>query len=138
MTSEKRGVPSETIQQIRERVDIVDLISTYVSLSKAGQNFKGLCPFHSEKSPSFSVNPASQYFHCFGCQAGGDAFTFLMKQENMDFMEALRELSQRVGVVLPERRQAISRPESGLSRERYFYLYQLAASWYHQNLLESP
>jgi len=79
MTSEKRGVPAETIQQIRERVDIVDLISTYVSLSKAGQNFKGLCPFHSEKSPSFSVNPASQYFHCFGCQAGGDAFTFLMK-----------------------------------------------------------
>jgi len=137
MTSEKRGVPSETIQQIRERVDIVDLISTYVSLSKAGQNFKGLCPFHSEKSPSFSVNPASQYFHCFGCQAGGDAFTFLMKQENMDFMEALRELSQRAGVALPERRQAISRPGSGLSRERYFHLYQLAASWYHQNLQES-
>ena len=107
--SEKRGVPSETIQQIRECIDIVDLISTYVSLSKAGQNFKGLCPFHSEKSPSFSVNPASQYFHCFGCQVGGDAFTFLMKQENMDFMEALRELSQRAGVALPEPRQATSR-----------------------------
>ena len=136
--NEKRGVPSETIQQIRERVDIVDLISTYVSLSKAGQNFKGLCPFHSEKSPSFSVNPASQYFHCFGCQAGGDAFTFLMKQENMDFMEALRELSQRAGIALPEQRQSTSRTESGLSRERYFHLYQLAASWYHQNLLETP
>lgn len=136
MMSEKRGVPSETIQQIRERIDIVDLISTYVSLSKAGQNFKGLCPFHAEKSPSFSVNPGNQYFHCFGCQAGGDAFTFLMKQENMDFMEALRELSQRAGIALPERRQSISRSESGLSRERYFYLYQLAASWYHRNLQE--
>jgi DNA primase len=136
--NEKRGVPSETIQQIRERVDIVDVISTYVSLSKAGQNFKGLCPFHSEKTPSFSVNPASQYFHCFGCQAGGDAFTFLMKQENMDFMEALRELSQRAGIALPEQRPSSSRPESGLSRERYFQLYQLAASWYHQNLLEGP
>jgi DNA primase len=135
--SEKRGVPSETIQQIRERIDIVDLISTYVSLSKAGQNFKGLCPFHSEKSPSFSVNPASQYFHCFGCQAGGDAFTFLMKQENMDFMEALRELSQQAGIALPERRQSTSRTESGLSRERYLHLYQLAASWYHQNLQEA-
>jgi len=135
--SEKRGVPSETIQQIRERIDIVDLISTYVSLSKAGQNFKGLCPFHSEKTPSFSVNPASQYFHCFGCQAGGDAFTFLMKQENMDFMEALRELSQRAGIALPERRQSTSRPKSGLSRERYFHLYQLAVSWYHQNLQEA-
>ena len=136
--SEKRGVPSETIQQIRERIDIVELISTYVSLTKAGQNFKGLCPFHSEKSPSFSVNPASQYFHCFGCQAGGDAFTFLMKQENMDFMEALRELSQRAGIALPERRSSPSRTESGLSRERYFQLYQLAASWYHQNLQEAP
>ena len=138
MMSEKRGVPSETIQQIRERIDIVDLISTYVSLSKAGQNFKGLCPFHAEKSPSFSVNPGNQYFHCFGCQAGGDAFTFLMKQENMDFMEALRELSQRAGIALPERRQSISRSESGLSRERYFHLYQLAASWYHRNLQEAP
>jgi len=138
MMSEKRGVPSETIQQIRERIDIVDLISTYVSLSKAGQNFKGLCPFHSEKSPSFSVNPANQYFHCFGCQAGGDALTFLMKQENMDFMEALRELSQRAGIPLPEPRQTISRPGSSLSRERYFQLYQLAASWYHHNLQEAP
>ena len=138
MSGEKRGVPSETIQQIRERIDIVDLISTYVSLSKAGQNFKGLCPFHSEKSPSFSVNPVNQYFHCFGCQAGGDAFTFLMKQENMDFMEALRELSQRAGIALPERSQSISRSEPGLSRERYFHLYQLAASWYHRNLQEAP
>jgi len=138
MMSEKRGVLKSTIQQIRERIDIVDLISTYVSLSKAGQNFKGLCPFHAEKSPSFSVNPGNQYFHCFGCQAGGDAFTFLMKQENMDFMEALRELSQRAGIALPERRQSISRSESGLSRERYFHLYQLAASWYHRNLQEAP
>lgn len=134
---EQRGVPSETIQQIRERIDIVELISSYVSLSKAGQNFKGLCPFHSEKSPSFSVNPASQYFHCFGCQEGGDAFTFLMKQENMDFVEALRELSQRAGIALPERRSSHPRTEPGLSRERYFHLYKLAASWYHQNLQEA-
>ncbi len=135
---EKRGVPAETIQQIRERIDIVDLISTYVSLSKAGQNFKGLCPFHSEKTPSFSVNPVSQYFHCFGCQAGGDAFTFLMKQENMDFMEALRELSQRAGIALPERSSTLSKAKSGLTRERYFHLYQLATSWYHQNLQKIP
>ncbi len=134
---EQRGVPSETIQQIRERIDIVELISSYVSLSKAGQNFKGLCPFHSEKSPSFSVNPVSQYFHCFGCQEGGDAFTFLMKQEKMDFVEALRELSQRAGIALPERRSPNPRTDSGLSRERYFHLYQLAASWYHQNLQEA-
>ena len=137
MTSARRGVSSETIQQIRERVDIVDVISSYVSLSKAGQNFKGLCPFHSEKTPSFSVNPASQYFHCFGCQTGGDVYTFLMKQENMDFGEALRELAQRAGIALPERRRTIS-SGSSLSRERYLHLYRLAASWYHKNLQEAP
>lgn len=138
MTGEKRGVPPEILQQIRDRIDIIDLISTYVSLSKAGQNFKGLCPFHSEKTPSFSVNPVRQMFYCFGCSVGGDAFTFLMKQEGMDFMEALRELSQRTGVVLPERRESAAKTTSGLSRERYFHLYQLSASWYHHNLQETP
>ncbi len=136
MTIQKGGIPSETIQQIRERVDLVDLISSYVTLTKAGQNFKGLCPFHSEKTPSFSVNPSSQFFHCFGCQVGGDAFTFLMKQEGMDFMEALRELSQKTGVILPERRGDSSRPSSGISRERYFHVYDLASSWYHHHLQE--
>lgn len=138
MTGEKRGVPPEILQQIRDRIDIIDLISTYVSLYKAGQNFKGLCPFHSEKSPSFSVNPVRQMFYCFGCSVGGDAFTFLMKQEGMDFMEALRELSQRTGVALPERRESAAKTTSGLSRERYFHVYQLAASWYHRNLQETP
>jgi len=138
MTGEKRGVPPEILQQIRDRIDLIDLISTYVSLSKAGQNYKGLCPFHSEKTPSFSVNPVRQMFYCFGCSVGGDAFTFLMKQEGMDFMEALRELSQRTGVVLPERRESAAKPTSGLSRERYFHVYQLAASWYHRNLQETP
>ena len=76
-------------------------------------------------------------FYCFGCSVGGDAFTFLMKQEGMDFMEALRELSQRTGVVLPERRESVAKAASGLSRERYYHLYQLAASWYHRNLQEA-
>jgi DNA primase len=138
MTGEKRGVPPEILQQIRDRIDIIDLISTYVSLSKAGQNYKGLCPFHSEKTPSFSVNPVRQMFYCFGCSVGGDAFTFLMKQEGMDFMEALRELSQRTGVVLPERRESAAKTTSGLARQRYYHLYELAASWYHRNLQEAP
>jgi DNA primase len=138
MTGEKRSIPPEILQQIRDRIDIIDLISTYVSLSKAGQNYKGLCPFHSEKTPSFSVNPVRQMFYCFGCSVGGDAFTFLMKQEGMDFVEALRELSQRTGVALPERRESAVKMTSGLSRQRYFHLYQLATSWYHRNLLETP
>jgi DNA primase len=138
MTGEKRAVPTEILQQIRDRIDLIDLISTYVSLSKAGQNYKGLCPFHSEKTPSFSVNPVRQMFYCFGCNVGGDAFTFLMKQEGMDFMEAVHELSQRTGVALPERRESVAKITSGLSRQRYFHLYQLAAAWYHRNLQESP
>ena len=138
MTGEKRVVPPEILQQIRDRIDLIDLISTYVSLSKAGQNYKGLCPFHSEKTPSFSVNPVRQMFYCFGCSVGGDAFTFLMKQEGMDFMEAVGELSQRTGVALPERRESAAKTTSGLSRQRYYHLYQLAASWYHRNLQETP
>ena len=138
MTGEKRAVPPEILQQIRDRIDLIDLISTYVSLSKAGQNYKGLCPFHSEKTPSFSVNPVRQMFYCFGCSVGGDAFTFLMKQEGMDFMEAVGELSQRTGVVLPERRESAAKTTSGLSRQRYFHFYQLAASWYYRNLQEAP
>jgi DNA primase len=138
MTGEKRAVPTEILQQIRDRIDLIDLISTYVSLSKAGQNYKGLCPFHSEKTPSFSVNPVRQMFYCFGCSVGGDAFTFLMKQEGMDFMEAVRELSQRTGVVLPEWRESAAKTTSGLSRQRYYDLYQLAATWYQRNLQETP
>ncbi|MCA9475571.1 MAG: DNA primase [Nitrospira sp.] len=138
MNREGRGVPSEVLQQIRDRIDLVELISSYVSLTKAGQNFKGLCPFHSEKSPSFSVSPARQMFYCFGCSVGGDAFTFLMKQEGLDFMEAVRELSQRSGVPLPVRTERSSPSVSGVSRERYFQIYETAAGWYHQNLLKSP
>ena len=137
MNRENRGVPSETLQRIRDRIDLVDLISSYVGLTKAGQNFKGLCPFHSEKSPSFSVSPARQMFYCFGCSVGGDAFTFLMKQEGLDFMEAVRELSERSGIPLPARREGPSQSASAVPRQRYFQIYEAAADWYHQNLLES-
>lgn len=133
-----RGVPSETLQRIRDRTDLVELISSYVSLTKAGQNFKGLCPFHSEKSPSFSVSPARQMFYCFGCSVGGDAFTFLMKQEGLEFMEAVRELSQRSGIPLPERADRTAQATSALPRQRYFHIYDTAASWYHRMLVEAP
>ncbi|MDR4493738.1 MAG: DNA primase [Nitrospirales bacterium] len=138
MNRENRGVPSETLQRIRDRTDLVDLISSYVTLTKAGQNFKGLCPFHSEKSPSFSVSPARQMFYCFGCSVGGDAFTFLMKQEGLEFMEAVRELSQRAGIPLPERSDRSGKPTSALPRQRYFQIYDAAAAWYHRNLVEAP
>ena len=85
-------IPDETIQTIRDRVDIVALIGRYVTLKKAGRNYKGLCPFHEEKTPSFSVVPDRAIFHCFGCGEGGSAFDFLMRHENLTFPEVVRTL----------------------------------------------
>ena len=104
----RKSIPPETLQQIRDRIDLVDVVSRYVTLSKTGQSYKGLCPFHTEKTPSFTVNPGRQMFYCFGCSAGGDAFAFLMKHEGLEFMEAVRELSQQVGIPLPENRGKVS------------------------------
>ncbi len=92
-----------TLEDIKNRLDIVDLISEYISLKKAGQNWKGLCPFHTEKTPSFTVSPAKQIFHCFGCNTGGDIFSFLTRYENLTFPEALTVLAKRAGVELRTR-----------------------------------
>ncbi len=93
-------IPREIIEDIISRNDIVDLISSYVNLKRAGSNFNGLCPFHSEKTPSFTVFPASQSFYCFGCGAGGDAITFIMKSENLEYIPALEFLAARTGLRL--------------------------------------
>ena len=95
-------ISPELKDNIREATDIVEIISSYVSLKSAGKNFKGLCPFHQEKTPSFSVNPHGQYFHCFGCGIGGDVFDFLMRAEGLSFMEAMRELAGRAHIACPE------------------------------------
>jgi DNA primase len=95
-------IPDEVIEEIRERTDIVEVISDHVALKKAGRNYKGLCPFHQEKTPSFMVSPEKQLFHCFGCSVGGNVFTFLMKYEQISFAEAVRVLAQRYGVRIPE------------------------------------
>jgi len=93
----------DAVAEIRDRTDIVDLITPYSKLRKAGRSFKGLCPFHQEKTPSFIVFPESGTFHCFGCGRGGDAFTFYMEAEKADFREALTELAKRAGVELDNR-----------------------------------
>jgi DNA primase len=95
-------IPPELIDRIREATDIVEVISRYVSLKSTGKGFKGLCPFHQEKTPSFTVNPDRQFFHCFGCKAGGNVFHFVMRAESLDFVEAVKELAQRAGIPLPE------------------------------------
>jgi len=83
-------IPDDTITQVLDRCDIVELIESYVPLKKAGRNFKANCPFHNEKTPSFVVNPDKQIFHCFGCDAGGNAVGFIMKQDRLTFPEAIR------------------------------------------------
>ncbi len=91
----------ETIEQVRQAVDLVELIGGHVQLRKAGQSWKGLCPFHDEKTPSFTVNPERQAYHCFGCGAGGDAFRFVMETDRLPFLEAVQSLAERYGVTLP-------------------------------------
>jgi DNA primase len=93
------------LEEVKDRIDIVDFISEYVQLRKSGQNWKGLCPFHAEKTPSFMVSPAKQIFHCFGCGAGGDVISFLVKYERLPFPEALHVLAGKAGVLLPTARQ---------------------------------
>src|SRR5215207_3855648 len=91
------------VDLIRERTDIVELIGQRVKLRQAGRSLKGLCPFHNEKTPSFVVYPESQHFHCFGCGKSGDAFSFLMAIDNLDFRDALRTLAEKAGVELESR-----------------------------------
>src|SRR5919108_2825965 len=94
--------PVTTLDEIRAGVDIVDLVSRFVNLRKAGVNWKGLCPFHAEKTPSFIVNPKKGIFHCFGCGVGGDVFGFVMRQDRLSFPEAVRTLARQANGAPPE------------------------------------
>ena len=98
-----RRIPDETLQAIRERISIVEVISAYVSLKRAGRNHIGLCPFHGEKTPSFTVSEERGLYHCFGCGESGSVFTFVMKMERLEFLDAVTQLAKRAGVILPER-----------------------------------
>lgn len=123
-------IPEETLQAIRDRVDLVDLIGRHVHLKKAGRNFVGLCPFHSEKTPSFNVNIERQIYHCFGCGEGGNAITFLMQHENLTFPEAARTLARELGIEVPEHETP---GEAGLS-ERLRAANQVAQALYVEAL----
>ncbi|MGB2705558.1 MAG: DNA primase [Candidatus Omnitrophota bacterium] len=125
-------IPNEVINRILDRVDIVEIISGYVPLKKAGQNFKARCPFHQEKTPSFMVNPAKQIFHCFGCGAGGNVISFLMKYEKMDFIEAIKTLADKANVPLP--RQRPGEREKTSFAERLYEVNNLACGFFQENL----
>jgi DNA primase len=124
-------IPDDTLQAIRERVSIVEVVSGYVSLKKAGRNHVGLCPFHAEKTPSFTVNEERGLFHCFGCGAGGTVFTFLMRADRIDFREAVEILARRVGVRLPEPTEP---GQSGEQRRELIELNEMAQRHFRQAL----
>ena len=128
-------IPDDKLEEIKDRVSIVEVISDYVSLKKAGKNYKGLCPFHSEKTPSFMVNEEKQIFHCFGCNTGGNVFNFLMKMDRLSFPEAARGLARRYGIDLPKIKISEADKEENLKREWLFELNELAASYYHNLLI---
>lgn len=127
--------PREWIDSVRERSDIVELIGSYVTLRRAGSNYTGLCPFHSERTPSFTVFPDTQSFFCFGCEAGGDAFTFVMRSENLEYPEAVEFLAKRAGIQMPETHEDSDQPR-GISRARAYELNRAAARFYRDCLFD--
>jgi DNA primase len=130
-------IPEETLDRIKHSVDIVDVIQDYVQLSKQGKNYFGLCPFHGENTPSFSVSPDKQIYHCFGCGAGGNVFTFLMEIENISFQEAVAKLAERAGVQL--NLDITAKPVQALPKDHELMMsaHELLAKFYHHLLINT-
>src|SRR5262249_28365927 len=130
------GILDEDVQRVRESTDIVALISEHVALKRVGRRFQGLCPFHTEKTPSFSVNPELGAYFCFGCNKSGDAITFLREIEHLDFVDTIERLAARANITL--RYDDASFSEERKRRQRLHDATEAAIAFYHQRLLEAP
>lgn len=124
----------EVIEEVRSRNDIVDIVSQYVKLKRSGSNYVGLCPFHNEKSPSFSVSQSKQFYYCFGCGAGGNVFKFLMQYDNCTFQEAVQTLAERSGVTLPEAERSEESRQASEKRQKLLEINKLAAGYFYYQL----
>ena len=126
--------PDDVIEEVRTRNDIVDVVSQYVNLKKKGANYFGLCPFHNEKSPSFSVSPGKQMYYCFGCGAGGNVITFVMEYENYSFVEAVKQLADRAGIALPEVEYSKEAKAQADLRNTLLEINRTAANYFYYQL----
>jgi DNA primase len=130
------SIPPHLIEQVASANDIVEVIGSYFPLKRAGANFRALCPFHQEKTPSFHVNPARQSFHCFGCGVGGSVFRFVMDYEHVDFPASVRRLAARAGIPVVEERWSAEDDRQHEARRTLLKLHAEAAEWFHENLLK--
>src|ERR1044071_7338190 len=126
--------PQRFIDDLKHHADIVVVIQDYVSLKKMGATYKGLCPFHGEKTPSFHVNRDKGFFHCFGCGVGGDVFKFLELNQKVGFADAVKLLAQRFGMPLPEMEQNDEQRANTAERETLLKIHEVAAAWFRQQL----
>ena len=125
-------INDDVIDRVKEASDIVEIVSSYISLKKSGSNLVGLCPFHNEKTPSFTVSESKQYFHCFGCGEGGDSITFIMKKENLDFLDAIKFLADKYNIELEEN---TSNDKLFEQKERLFDINKEAARYFFNNMM---
>lgn len=129
--------PDELVEEIRSKNDIVNVIGSYIKLQKKGSNYMGLCPFHNEKTPSFSVSASKQMYHCFGCGVGGNVFTFIMEYENYTFLDTLKHLAERAGVALPEQEYSEEAKRQSDLRSKILEINKQAAKYFYYQLLSS-
>src|SRR5512132_1868132 len=137
-SSVKSMIPNDFIQTLLSRVDIVDIVDRYVPLKKAGANYQACCPFHSEKTPSFTVSPTKQFYHCFGCGAHGTAIGFVMEYQGVGFVDAVKELAGRAGMQVPESEgRSVNDEKPGQTRTLIDVMAR-AAQYYKDQLKASP
>ncbi|MDH4206006.1 MAG: CHC2 zinc finger domain-containing protein, partial [Desulfobacteraceae bacterium] len=131
-------IPEDKVLEIKNAADIVEVVSESVLLKKTGKNYVGLCPFHSEKTPSFTVSPQKQIFYCFGCAAGGNVFSFIMKRDGISFPEAARILSKQYGINVPVKTMSKEQKMLRSERENLFAVNKQAMDFFYNNLFSAP
>ena len=134
----RSGFPTDFIDDVRSRCDIVDVASRYITLSRRGANYWACCPFHMEKTPSFSIKQDGQFFKCFGCGESGNVFNFIMKMENVDFVTALEIVCKQYGIEMPTTQDNEQIQKKKRDRDKVYQILKASTEFYHNNLINNP